>query len=368
MEPFDQITVNSSSREPLAEQLQRQLTWLIASGNIKPGDPFPSIRQMAMQLSINMHTVRSAYMRMEELGLVSTRHGARTYVLDLDPILLSQLTVLSRSYTVGVILPRMSNPFYYDFLQGIQEGLQKEKLLLFVCDAHEHPEEYFRYYAQLSAKNVDGLLIVAFDILDYLGLKKKPSLPIVTVDCPSCKGAVVNFDLEQASFLAVRHLLEHHYERIGLITYTEDNANVLKINSGYYKALREAGIKLDEGLIARVPGFEMESGELGAHQLMALASPPRAIFTIADMLALGALKHLKETGRSVPEDVAIASINNIPIAGLVDPGLTTVMMPSKKLGQEAIRMLQVLIEKGKLERQELILSTELVVRQSCGCK
>jgi DNA-binding LacI/PurR family transcriptional regulator len=125
---------------------------------------------------------------------------------------------------------------------------------------------------------------------------------------------------------------------------------------------------MDESLVARVPGFDMSAGEFGGQQLLALDKPPTAIFTIADTLALGALKVLKNGGRRVPEEIALASIDDIAVAELVVPALTTVSLPARQLGLEAMQMLQNLMDGKKLPIEQMILPTELVIRQSCGCR
>jgi DNA-binding LacI/PurR family transcriptional regulator len=367
MKTIPHISIASPSGEPLVEQLHRQFTWQIASGQLKPGDRLPPIRQLARQLSINMHTVRSAYLRLEREGLVQARRGAGTRVLDFDPRNLIESAGHTRSYTIGVILPGMSNPFYHALLQGVEEEIDREHLLLFVCDAHEDPREFIRYFTQLSARNVDGVIVASCDVHQLLGPVPLPNLPLVTVDWPGCAGSAVNFDLEHAGYLATHHLLAHGHKRIGLVTFAEDRANVLQSNAGYARALSEAGIALDESLIAREAGFDMACGELGAQHLMAQENPPSAIFSISDTLTLGVLKALKSTGVRVPEQVALASLNDIPVAGLISPGLTTVSMPARQVGLEAMKMLQELIEGSTLERRQVILSTELVIRESCGC-
>jgi DNA-binding LacI/PurR family transcriptional regulator len=178
---------------------------------------------------------------------------------------------------------------------------------------------------------------------------------------------VVNFDLEGAAYLAVRHLLEHAHQRIGLITFQGNSANVAAMNAGYDRALQEAGLPPNGSLIAPQPDFLMPSGARGARQLMALLEPPSAIFTISDTLALGALSALKADGWQVPQQVALASLNDIPFAGLVNPPLTTVAMPAQRLGLEAAKMLLSLMNGESLQESQVKLPVELVMRQSCGC-
>jgi DNA-binding LacI/PurR family transcriptional regulator len=361
------ISLDPRLGEQLSEQLHRQITWQIAGGQLKPGDSLPSVRAQAKQLGINMHTVRSAYLQLEADGLVRTRQGSGTRVLALDPVRLVRLAGKTRTYTIGVILPDMANPFYHAFLEGVEEVIGSEQLLLFVCNARDNPERFLRYFAQLAARNVDGMIIASFDFRGLPAKKPAGSLPIVTVDWPGCTGPVVNLDLENAGYQAVRHLLEHGHRRVGMITYDAGVANVLPVTHGYSRAMREAGAAMNNSLVASVPGFDMRSGELGTQQLLALDEPPTAIFTIADTLALGALKALKESGRRVPEDMALASVDNIAVSELVEPGLTTVALPARQMGVEAMQMLQTLMDGKKLAVEQKVLPSELVIRQSCGC-
>ncbi len=361
------ISIDPDSGEPLVEQLRRQFTWQIAAGQLKPGDRLPSVRDLAQRLSINLHTVRSAYQRLEADGLVRTRQGSGTRVLQLDLQRLVELAGRSRSGTIGVILPGLSNPFYHSFLQGVEQGIQRDQRLLFVCDAHEDPQIFMRYFAQLSSRQVDGIIVASFDPDVLLAGELSPDLPVVWVDWPGCRGPVVNFDLEGAAYQAVRHLLEHAHQRIGLITFQRDNANVAAMNAGYYRALQEADIAIDEALIAPQPDFLLPSGERGARQLMALPEPPTAIFTISDTLALGALGALKADGWQVPQQVALAGLNDIPFAGLVNPPLTSVAMPAQRLGKEAAKMLLSLMNGEVPPETQVKLPVELVIRQSCGC-
>lgn len=367
MEPAYPIAIYPQSEEPLVNQLHRQVTWLIASRQWKPGDRLPSIRQLAGHLGINMLTVRSAYLRLEREGLVQTRQGAGTYILPFNPRVLMDLAGRSRSYTIGVILPGMANPFYHEFLHGVEEGIGRENLMLFVCDAHDNPQEFILDFTQLAARNVDGIIVASHDILPNLGENSSAGLPLVTVDSPGCIGPVVNFDLEQAAFLATRHLVEHQYQHLGMITFTQARENVNRMEAGFRRALDEVGLGFSEDLLVRVPGFTMEHGIQGARLLLDRAHPPEAVFTIADTMALGVMKYLKLMRKRIPEDIAIASLDDISLASLVEPGLTTVSLPARQLGLEAMKMLHRLIAGDKLENNAILLPTKLIIRESCGC-
>ena len=371
MDIYDFLFIDPNHDSTLAQQLRQQITWLIVNGKLKAGDQLPTIHVMAERLGINLHTVRSAYQKLEADGLVTTRQGRGTHVLPFDLQRFAQTSGSLRSHTVGVILPSWTNPFYHAFLQGVEEITGADDTLLFLCNTHDDPQAAWRDFARLSAKGVDGILVVSHDICEILPGGSEQSeasqgIPFVTVDWPSCSGYSVQIDLESAGYQATRHLIEHGYQRIGLITFALDVDNVRPVNLGYQRALEEAGISLNPGYVARVPGFDLAHGAEGARKLLELNEPPSAIFAIADMLALGAMRRIKQAGLRIPHDIALASFNDIPTAVLVDPPLTTVASPTVRLGREAMQMLQTLIQGKQPDQPQIVLPTALVVRHSCG--
>lgn len=367
---FDNIKIDPSCGDTLAEQLKQQFTWLIASGQLKPGEQLPSVRELARHLSINLHTVRSAYRKLELEGLVKTHHGLGTIVLPAAPSQIATTETRLRSHTIGVILPSLENPFYHAFIQGIEERIHEERTMLFVCNAHESMDEARRYFAQLAAKKVDGVILASLDDSAILetrkGNRRSTPLPIISTDWPASEGYSVLIDLEHAGYLATLHLLEHGHRRVGLITFEGDVSNVDQINAGYERALREAGLQPDLELVAAVGGFLLPDGAEGARKLLHLPQPPTAIFAISDMLALGAMSVIKEAGLKIPQDVAIAGFNNIPVSNLVEPQLTTVTAPAREMGMEAMNMLQGLIAGRKPAQKQKVLPVSLVIRNSCG--
>ena len=168
MNVLDKITVNPRLRSTLTQQLTQQFTWLIASGQLRPGDSLPSVRQLAGHLSISVNTVRSVYQKLEVDGLAETRHGAGTHVLTTDAGRLARIAATARSHTVGVILPSLANPFYHALLQGVEEVAHPDRTMLFVSNTHDDPGEAWRYFAQLSAKQVDGIIVVSHDTSGFL--------------------------------------------------------------------------------------------------------------------------------------------------------------------------------------------------------
>jgi DNA-binding LacI/PurR family transcriptional regulator len=368
------ISINPQRGITLAHQVKQQIIWLMASGKIKPGDRLPSVRRLAEHLTINLHTVRNAYAMLEGEELVETRQGWGTKALSLDPLRIAQSQVAIRSHTIGVILPALINPLYHEFLQGIQEVADADQSMIFVCNTQGEPSEAWRYVNQLVSKQVDGIIVTSQDIEQFIpGESDSPihefiGVPFVSVDWPDATSYSVKIDLEGAGYQATKHLIQHGHQRIGLITYGHDPDDFRLEDLGYQRALEEAGIQNDPSLVAVVQDFEAEAGKQGATMLLKLPQPPSAIFAITDLMAWGVMQVVKAAGLSIPDDIALVSFNDIPLAAMLDPPLTSVSLPGYRMGMEAMKLLNCLIHRKQPKRRQIILPTELITRQSCGCK
>lgn len=367
---FEHLTVSPAHEATLAHQIKQQLAYLIAGGRLQPGERLPDVRTLADRLGVNLHTVRRAYRMLAEDGLVEVRRGRGTHVLAFDPFRIARSAAAVRSHTVGVILPSFFNPFYHPLLHGIQDAADRDRTLLFICITRDDPAEAWRYYARLAARRVDGIIAISTDFDRPPGGEADavdwPGLPLVTVDRPGAAGLSVNLDLEGAGYQATRHLLEHGRRRIGLITVDPAGSNIRPLVAGCRRALAEADAVLEPELVAEIGAFDLAAGAEGAQMLLTRPHPPDAIFAIADLLAIGALQAVRAAGLRVPEDLALVGFNDIPLAGQIDPPLTSVSAPAFALGQTAMRMLQERIAGKQPARTEVVLPTTLVLRSSCG--
>lgn len=365
-----QVRVDPRAAATLAEQLREQLTWLISSGDLQPGDELPAARGLAAQLGVNFHTIRGAYRRLEADGLVESRPGRRTRVARFDPRRLWPPESAARTRVVGVVLPTLSNPFYGELLEGAEEAARRSGSLLIVATTHDDQALALRSVAQLAAKGVDGVVVVSHDISAFLGPGGEPAagrrLPLVVADRPGMGGDTVEFDLEAAGYLAARHLVEHGHLLIGLISLDVPASNVVPREAGVRRALAEAGLALEEGLVVRADAFDPDAGAAAAARLLGRAHPPAAIVAIADLLAIGAIGEIRRAGLRVPEDVAVVGMDDIPLARALDPALTTVALPARAMGAEALATLERTWSGINESPRRIVLDVGLVARASCG--
>jgi DNA-binding LacI/PurR family transcriptional regulator len=368
MEISEYLRVDRDSPMPLEVQLTEQLRWLIVRGQIKTGERLPPVRQLGDDLGINMHTARAAYRRLVAAGLVESRSGVGTTVLeyDVERILASVADI--PSFTIGVVVPSLE-AFYTPMLDAIEDALQDEPTMLVVCNTREDTAKAAWFVDQLVARGTDGIILIAQDQHDPSGapIPRIPGFPpIVVIDWPTAPDPVVLFDMEEAGYQAAAHLIEHGHERIGIIT-PPMAPSVADTDTGIHQALTDASLTLPSQLIAAVPDWTTQSGIQGAAELLALDPPPTAILAFGDQLAIGVIRAAKSYGLTIPTDLALVSFGDIAVAQHLDPPLTTVDQDAAAAGTAATRMLCRLISNEPLDNTRISLPTQLITRHSCGC-
>jgi len=369
MDVAAQIRVDPMLPATLAQQVREQLTWLIARGDVAPGDQLPSVRSLAAGLGINYHTVRSAYRRLEADGLLETRRGRRSRVARFDPRHLWPPEGATRTHVVGVVLPSLG-PFYVELLEGALDAARSAGILLVVATTGDDQALALRSIAQLAAKGADGVVVVSHDISNLVAGGEEIAggrlLPLVAVDRPGSIGRSVEADLEGAGYLLARHLVEDGHREIGLITHEAPLSNVVPIEAGYRRALAEAGLRANERHVYRVGAWGLEAGEAAADRLVAGTGRPTALVAIADLLAIGAMRQLRRAGLRVPGDIAVTGIDDSPLAALVDPPLTSVTLPALAMGARAVATLQGAWGDAAPAPTRSVLGVRLTIRDSCG--
>lgn len=368
MDPSDYIELSPKSDVPLVAQLVDQLCWLMAAGKLKPGEMLPTIRELADQLQVNLHTVRQAYQRLQAMELVEVRRRRGTMVLSVDPHKLVQHRRGEPSFLLGVLLPAPAS-VYRGFTDGVHQAASEHGWMPLIAYTTDNPRIADRYFHQLLAKGVDGLIVVSNPV--HVGVRSMEdslgTLPVVHVDAPHITSNSLLVDSEHAAFLATEHLLAHGYQQVAFIGPPIEWEPVEPSYRGYLRALQAGGVEHDPTLVIEVPDFSQASGQLGVSKLLGLENPPQAAFFASDSLALGAIPELKARGLKLPDEFALTSYNDIEEAGIVTPGLTTASFPAFELGQLAVEKL-LKIRSGELkEGGRIVLDTKLVIRGSCGC-
>ncbi len=226
-----------------------------------------------------------------------------------------------------------------------------------------------QFFQQLIAKRVDGIIAVSLDA-EGLSLRFPTSParpPIVYVDSPHFPRPAVLLDLDQAGYLGGQHLIEHGHRRLAFVTASLDRPNFADTYAGFRRALAEHSLPFEPEWLIETPAFSIADGHAAGCRLLELPDPPKAMFVSGDLPAAGVIQALKEAGKRVPHDFAVVSKDGVDFAALIDPPLTTVRLPSDRMGAEAMQMVLGLLANGRRGRQQVVLAGELIARRSCGC-
>jgi DNA-binding LacI/PurR family transcriptional regulator len=338
---------------------------MIADGDLAPGDRLPPVRALARQLGVNVNTVRSAYGKLDEDGLVRTRHGVGTVVLAAPADGLHPLGVNAVAVLIGGL-----NPFYLPLLEGIEDVAAEHGTLVLFAGTRDSPRLAETMMRRLIARGIDGIIAVSVGgLADDRGHGETSNgrlPPIVYVDQPDRTGYVVLFDAHRAGYAATRHLQDHGHERIGIVTAPLAWPNVKAVYDGYVQALEDAGNGLSPAFVSEVGEFSVAAARIGLARLLDAPDPPSAVFAAGEVLALGVLQEAKARAIEVPTELAITGCTDSTAAALVEPALTMVSVPARDMGVQAMQTLADVIA-GRMPRpRRTVLDVELVVRDSCG--
>lgn len=297
--------------------------------------------------------------------------AART--LGYRPNQIAQSLALSRTRTIGVVVPEISHSFFPEAIRGIEEVTYREGYHLLLMHSAETVEREQDALVTLESKRVDGILLsVAQDVRSAAPYRRvlDRGIPLVFFDrCVRGIGAAcVGIDDEESACLITRHLLQHGYRRIAHLAGPRHLLISRERLAGFIRAHAEAGVHHDEALVVQA-GFHEDAGHAAMRSLLALPSEqrPRAVVAINDPAAYGAMRAVAEAGLVVPEDIAVVGFSDDLRAALMPVPLTTIRQPAYDLGRAAAERLIAAIRGEPGVRRSQTVQTELIVRRSCGC-
>ena len=289
--------------------------------------------------------------------------------LDYVPSVIARSLRKKVTHIIGVILPIMTNPFFVEIIRGVEEVAFNNKYRVILCDSAEEAERDVLYFEIFKNQLVSGVIycgaIGSLQEGKHIKGMRKRGIPIVLVDreIEEESTSMVTIDNELASFNATKYCLNLGHKKIAFIAGSLKVKKFQERLKGYKKALIQSGAGLNEELI-KEGDMTIKGGRMATKELLKKRPFPSAIFASTDLMAIGALKETKENGLNVPGDISVIGWDDIPIASLVGPPLTTVAEPAYKMGKEAANLLFRQI-KGEVDTGiKVILDTELVIRNS----
>jgi LacI family transcriptional regulator len=308
----------------------------------------------------------------------NVREDVRRRVLDViqktgyHPNAAARTLASQRSWTLGLVLPHsvsqfFTDPYYPHLTKGIAQACNEHNftLALFLVGNKEDEKKIFTRVTRNGL--LDGVLVQSGHHGDQqiIGHLVDAEIPQVVIGRPFRFDNVsyVDVDNVNAAYNAATHLIRLGYQRIATISGPTHSTVGLDRTEGYTKALTERGYEIDQSLM--VEGDFTEAGGYYAMQKL-LPAKPDAIFAASDVMAIGAMRAVRDAGLRVPNNIAFVGFDDIPLATMSDIQLTTIRQPVIQFGIRAVELLIDLIENGIQPPRHIIMNTQLIIRDSCG--
>jgi LacI family transcriptional regulator len=273
---------------------------------------------------------------------------------------------LRQTLVIAVVIPDITNPFFGALFRGIEDGAAPRGYQALLCNTDGSPDRQRAHLQALTARRVDGIILASSFLKDpSVRWLRHQHVPYVLVNRFSDEGVdpFVGSDDVAGARAATEHLIGLGHVRIAHLAGQPTVSTGVLRRRGYQAAMADAGLVTEADLQAE-SGFTEEGGARAAERLLALEAPPTAAFAVTDTAAVGAYGYARKLGLRVPEDLAIVGYNDIPLAGRLIPGLTTMHVPTHEVGSAAARMLLDQIEGGRIIPKRVVFTPQLVVRGS----
>ena len=293
--------------------------------------------------------------------------------LNYHPNAFARGLVTNSTGAIGILIPPSAqeffvNPFFAEWMAGVAEVARQRGVDTVLSTSARGEIETLDH--MIRGRRVDGVLLIGARQSDpVLQEVSKLRCPAVLLGRPADPAPIswVNNDNQRAAYDATVHLLNLGHRRIGFLGGASDLVVTMDRVAGYRQALVDYGVEPDPRL--EVSSFFLEQGGyLGMMRLLAIPDRPTAVLCADDVLAFGGMRAAHELGFEVPGDLAIVGFNDIRLAELAHPALTSVRVHMHELGVRSAQLLLEEIDQGKPLQRRVIVNHELVIRYSCGAK
>ncbi|HSJ53047.1 MAG TPA: LacI family DNA-binding transcriptional regulator, partial [Anaerolineae bacterium] len=271
-----------------------------------------------------------------------------------------------RTNTLGLVVPDIANPFFADVARGAEDTAYAEGYNVFVYNTDESPQRELAALQAMEEQRVDGLVLcssrLAGDVL-RAALDRHPAAVLVNCRLENVQVGRVLLADEEGGRAATAHLVHAGHRAVGFLAGPLASFSSGQRAAGYRAALEDAGLRTNPAWV-RPCSYQVASGRGAASELLAEHPEVTALFCYNDLVAVGTLQACAELGRRVPDDVAVVGFDDIPMAAVVTPALTTCRVPRYEVGQRAMQLLLGRTMGDSDADEEIVFEPELVIRAS----
>jgi DNA-binding LacI/PurR family transcriptional regulator len=339
-----------------------------------------TLREVARRARVSPSTVSNLLNGRDDRMRASTRRRVLAAIEELgyQPNSAARQLRTGQVKTIGLVVPSVANPFWGSFAKAVEgQALEYDQHIL-LCNSERNPAREQAYVAELWADGVRAVIIgSSLPSFDHLRSAVERGMRLVAFDREPQLGdppglVTVSVDNRLGGLMATRHLLSLGHRNVGFISGAVATVSRRQRLAGYTEALREAGVPFRPELVwAEGPSDDFgdvdsaDRGQQAMRALLRIKDPPSAVVAINDMFAIGACAAAHEEGLRVPRDVSVVGFDDIMIAALYNPPLTTIRQPLEEMSRYAVEAIQRLqTDPGERQPAAVLMSPSLVVRKS----
>ncbi len=326
-----------------------------------------TIADVARAAGVSKQTVSRVLNNKGELS-AATRERILAVIKELgfQPNAAARSLLTGKTYTIGLVVPDIGNPFFVDIAGGVRDAARDQGYHVLLYDTGDSPEVEAQSIRLLHERRADGLIICSSRLSDErLASMLKGVGPVVLVNrwVRGLDVSQIGADYVKGASLATNHLLELGHRRIAVVTLATETPNSRAKFEGYRKAMEEAGLDVDSDLIAYSQS-SLQGGVKAGNELLGRTPRPTAIVAYSDPVGIGAMHACRHWGVPLPEGMAVIGFGGNEISTVVNPPLSTVFIANFQMGRRAVDLLLERVVDGGAPARVEETEANLIIRSS----
>ncbi|GHV70670.1 LacI family transcriptional regulator [Spirochaetia bacterium] len=270
------------------------------------------------------------------------------------------------SRAILLCVPDLINPFNSSVIEGIQQSAHQNHYRVFILQSKEKYLDYGDYEEALKNHSFAGIILLT-------SIMNTELLELLTISCPivMCSEycdvngvSFVSIDDVKSACRATEYLISLGCRKLALLNFSLQFRFARHREQGFDEALQKAGLEKNPDWIAHLSSIDYQLAYSNALHILSLPDPPDACFAVSDVYAVAMIHAAKKSGFRVPGDLSVIGFDNIDLASMTDPSITTMAQPGRMIGFQASELLIEKINNPRMAKKRIILNTELIVRES----
>ena len=328
-----------------------------------------NMKQIASMAGVSLGTVSNVLNGSQRVREpLRRRVQEAVQALGYQPSALARGLRRDKTNLIGMVIPDITNPFFPAVVRGAEDVAFSNGYRLVLCNTDNDHVKELAHLNELRTFLPAGIIVIPSDFSDLTKQAESYHRNGAAVVCADrlpkrWQGDSVTVANEQGAAAVTRHLIRLGHERIAVITGPLRLTNSEQRLRGFRQAMAEAHFSVPPEFLQEAT-FDVAGGRAKGLLLLRLLPRPTAIFAANDMIAMGVIEAARELGLSCPEDISIAGFDDLEVAALLNPSLTTVFQPGYQLGATAARLLLDRVQGRAGVSNHIVLETELRIRES----